>query len=136
MPLIVPDSVELEIINLRLNTPLTLRLYANDKTPNHLDTVAGYLEAIGGGYVAKPLVFANWTITAGEPTSALYIPTQEWIWTGPNDAPGSIYGYYVTRNTDGALQWAERFPVGNVPFAPIAGSKINVIVRFSVQSQF
>lgn len=136
MSLVVPDLIEVEVITTILTPPLTLKLYGNNQTPVHGDTVAAYTEIAGGGYASKPLILANWGITANEPTVALYNASQTWIFTAAINAPGTIYGYFVIRNSDGKLVWAERFPTANVPFAPIAGSKIIVLPRFTVQSQF
>jgi hypothetical protein len=131
----VVDAIELIVINARLAGPLTLRLYGNDKTPAHGDSVGAYTEIAGGGYVAKPLLFANWVITSGEPATGTY-PTQTFAFTGPINAPGTIYGYYVTLDSDGSLQWAQRFPSASVPFAPINGSQIIIVPKYTVQSQF
>jgi len=135
MSLVVPDTQELIVINDRLNRALTIRIYGNDYTPTGSSTVAAFTEITGGGYVAKPLTFANWTITSGDPTQATYHTTQIWTFTGALGGPGTAYGYYVTQNSDGALLWAERFPSGSLPFSPIAGSQIRILPRYSVQSQ-
>jgi hypothetical protein len=135
MPMKVPDAVELEIVTDFLNTAMTLRLYGNDKTPADNDIAANYTECAGGNYANKPLLAANWVITAGSPTVAVY-PFQQWLFNGPISAPNTIYGYFVTRNSDGKLMWAERFPSANVPFDPINGSKIVVQPKFSAESLF
>lgn len=135
MPMKVPNAVEVEVLNALLTPALTMRLYGNDKTPADSDVAANYTEISGGGYSSKPLTFANWTITAGTPSQAVYAP-QTWIFTGPVAGPNTIYGYYVTRNSDGNLMWAERFPAANVPFGPVNGSKIIVGPRFSTESLF
>lgn len=131
----VPNTVELEILIARLTPALTLRLYGNDKTPADGDIAANYTEIAGGNYVNKPLTFAQWTIVAGSPSMATY-PFQQWIFNGPLAVPNTIYGYFVTRDSDGLLQWAERFPSANVPFGPINGSKIVIQPRFSAESLF
>lgn len=136
MSLIVPDSLEIITLQTLLNTALTLRLYGNDITPSASSSTALFNEIGGGGYASKPLTFANWGFTGGDPSIAVYNATQTWNFTGNINAPSSIYGYYVTRNSDNQLMWAERFPVGLVPFSPIAGSKIQVLPRFTAQSQF
>lgn len=136
MPLVVPDIVEVEVLTAMLTPALTMKLYGNNKTPAHGDTAAAYTEISGGGYLGKPLTFANWVITAGEPSIAAYNAINIWTFTNPINAPGSVYGYYVTRNSDGKLMWAERFPAANVPFIPIVGSIIRVAPKVSAQSQF
>jgi|SRR5215471_261880 len=135
MSIVVPDAAELEIITAILTPNHTLRLYSNNKTPAHGDSVAAYTEVTGGGYVSVPLLFASWNITAGDPTQASRAVVT-WIFTGPTTGPGTIYGYYVTRDSDGTLRWAERFPSAVVPFVPINGSKAIVLPRYSVQSEF
>jgi len=134
MTLIVPDAREVVILTDYLTPALTLKLYGNDATPSGTSAAADFTEIAGGGYANKPLIFANWGIIAGSPTIALYNAMQQWVFTGPINAPGTIYGYFVTRNSDGLLMWAERFPAGNVPFNPIAGSDIRVTPRITCES--
>jgi hypothetical protein len=136
MSIIVPNAIEGEILNSLLNTPLHLRLYSNNVTPLHASTVATFTEVAGGGYGALPLTFANWTITAVDPSTAVYNAVQNFNFTGPTSAPGTIYGYFITRDSDGHLMWAERFFFGNVPFIPIVGSKISISPKFACISQF
>jgi hypothetical protein len=136
MSLVVPDALEVEILTEKLTPALTLKLYGNNVTPTGASTAAAFTEIAGGGYLAKPLTFANWGIVAGDPSVATYNAIQEWSFTGVINAPGTIYGYFVIRNSDGKLMWAERFPPANVPFSPIAGSVIRVLPKFTAQSQF
>ncbi len=131
MSLVVPDSREAEVLANLLNTPLTLRLYSNDRTPAGGDVVANYTEIIGGGYVNKPLLYAHWDITEGDPTVAIYDTVQSWVFTGATSGPGTIYGYYITRDSDGLLMWAERLPSGSVPFSSINGSVIRITPRIT-----
>jgi len=134
MSLVVPNNREAEILGVMLNTALTLRLYSNNRTPAGTDATVDYTEVAGGGYVAKALVFANWDITEGGPSIALYDTMQEWTFTGVTTAPSTIYGYYITRDSDSKLMWAERFPSGSVPFNPVNGSIIRVIPRITADS--
>jgi hypothetical protein len=136
MSLIVPNTIEVEVITTQLTPALTLRLYSNNAIPDQSSSAASFTEVAGGGYGALPLTFANWTIASGDPSTGTYNTNQIFTFTGPTNAPGTIYGYYVTRNSDGKLMWAERFPAANVPFIPIAGSQILILPKFSAQSQF
>lgn len=136
MPLVIPNVQEVEVLTNRLNTPLTLRLFGNNVTPNGGTTAAAFTEISGGGYANKALIFAGWGITAGDPSIAVYSTTQEWVFSAILDPPGTIYGYYITRNSDGLLLLSERFPSALVPFSPIAGSIVRVLPRYSAQSQF
>lgn len=136
MSLVVPDTIEVEVLNQALNPTFTLRLYGNDVTPSHTSSAASFTEISGGGYANKILTFPNWTIVSGEPSYGVYNNTQQFVFTGPPSAPGTIFGYYITRNTDGKLLCAERFGSGVVPFLAVVGSVIKVLPKFSVQSQF
>jgi hypothetical protein len=135
MGMIVPDTVEIEIITGILTPALTLRLYSNNYTPLPTSIAANFTEVAGGGYANKPLVFGTWVITANAPSEAIY-PIQTWTFTGATNAPGTIYGYYVTRNSDGLLRWAERFAAGYLPFSPIAGSVVKITPRFTASSLY
>ena len=136
MPQVIPNALEVEILTEKLTPALTLKLYGNNATPSGSSSAASFTEIAGGGYVSKPLTFANWGIVSGDPSVATYNAMQTWDFTGVINAPGTVYGYFVTRNSDGKLMWAERFPAANVPFAPIAGSKIQVLPKLSAQSLF
>lgn len=136
MGMVVPNVVENEILTAALTPALTLRLYSSDTTPIGTTLAAAFIEVAGGGYANKALTLANWGIIQGNPTTALYNAVQTWTFTGPTNAPAVIYGYYVTRNSDGKLMWAERFAAGVIPFAPILGSIIKVTPRFTAQSLF
>lgn len=135
MGLVVPNTIEVETLIELLTPPLSLRLYSNNKTPTNLDTASSYTQVVGGGYVVKPLLFAGWAISAANPSIAIH-SSQSWTFTGVTNAPGTIYGYYVVRDSDGKLMWAERFPTSLVPFVPINGSVISLLPRFSCESQF
>lgn len=136
MGLVVPNAIELIVMQNLLNTPLTLRLYGNAHTPVGGDSVVAYTEIAGGGYANKPLIYANWTFQTSSPPSSATYSTQTWTFTGAINAPGTIYGYYVTKNLDGSLMWAEQFPAANIPFGPVVGSRIVVLPRFTAESQF
>jgi hypothetical protein len=135
MSLVVPDAVEVIILQLLLNTPLTLRLFGNNATPGPASTAASFNEIAGGGYANKPLTFAGWSFTPNAPSFGLYAK-QSWTFTGVINAPGTLYGYYVTRNSDGILLWAERFAPGVVPFTPILNSLVEVTPKFTGSSVF
>lgn len=136
MSIIVCNALELDILNQVLTSPLHLRLFSNNVIPVHASTAASFTEVAGGGYGALPLILANWTIVNTDPSTATYNATQTFNFTGPTTAPGTIYGYYVNRDSDGRLMWAERFVFGSVPFIPIGGSKISIAPKFACISQF
>ena len=101
------EQIALEyIVNKNGDTSnLTLRLFTNNHTPDEADTESDYTEASGFGYSAISLTGSSWTITPGDPTTASYAQ-QTFTFTG---ALGNVYGYYLTRNSDGKLVYAEEF---------------------------
>jgi len=136
MSAVVPDTLEVKVLNSFIVNGLSLRLFGNNKTPAHGDSVASYTEIVGGGYTAKALTFGNFTVTSGDPSSAIYNTAQVWEFTGVVNAPGTVYGYYLVRTSDNQLILAERFPVGSLPFVPKAGSKITILPKVTAQSEF
>ena len=129
MSLVVPNVGELLVLEYYLQSgPLTLKLYSNNYTPVEGTTTAAFTEVAGGGYSAKTLNVGDWVLTAGDPSFGLYAQ-RTFAFTGPTNAPGTIYGYYVI-DALGVTRWAERFPGSNIPFSPIAGSSIKVTPRF------
>ena len=135
MSLVVPDTAEVRILQSFLTLPLTLRLYSNNYTPIATSLAASFTEVAGGGYVSKALTFANWTITANAPSLAVY-PLLSWVFTGVTNAPAVVYGYFVTRDSDGLLMYAERFAPAIVPITPVGNTIIQLIPQFSAGSLF
>lgn len=114
-------------------SPMKLRLYSNNRTPVVGDVLADYTQVSGGGYSEINLSAANWTVTAGSPSVALYSALQEFSFSTFISPPGTIYGYYIV-DSDNVLILAERFPEGSVPFAPVDGSIIRIRPRISNQN--
>lgn len=108
-----------------LSGALTLKLFSNNKTPADADTAASYTVVSGAGYANITLASADWTVLDGVATQA----QKQFDFTGPTDAPTTIYGYYVV-NSDNVLMWAERFSPSVVPFVPVDGSSIKITPRF------
>jgi hypothetical protein len=93
---------------------LTLKLFTNNINPADTDVVGGYTEAVGGGYAAKTLTAASFTIsTVGDIAQAAYAQ-QTFTFTGPLTGPGTIYGYFVV-DADGVLIYAEKAAVAFTP---------------------
>lgn len=136
MSLIVPNTVVTEALTDIITPNLHIRLYGNAHTPTDSDSVSAYTEIVGGGYAAIPLTFANWSIAQGSPITATYNTAVAWTFNGIINAPGSVYGYFVTNDTDGSLVWAEEFPSGVIPFSPVNGSVITVTPLITAASLF
>lgn len=113
MPLLVPNSGEVIALSYLVGKATTVRdlvyrLFATNITPAETDVTGTYTEAAGGGYASKTLAGASWTVTGGAPTEAAFAQ-QAWTFTGALTTNPTIYGYYVTRATDGDLVLAETF---------------------------
>jgi hypothetical protein len=111
MALLVPNVGEVIVLNNFLNKTApenqTLKLFVSNTTPAEGDTHTTYTEAAGGGYAAKSLTGASWTVTSGDPTFAA-AAQQTFAFTGALTTNLVIYGYYVVQTTAGTLMWAER----------------------------
>lgn len=89
---------------------LVLRLYKSNTTPGETDTEATYTEADFTGYSAITLTAANWSVSAGAPSTASY--AQQTFTSSAGSQSQNVYGYYLTQVTSGKLVWAERFSDG------------------------
>lgn len=127
MPLVVPTNAERDMLADVLGPDHTLRLYTNDRTPAKGDLASSYVEASGRGYAPHLLTADGWEIQAGAPSVATH-ETRTFVFDG---VLGDVYGYFVTRNSDGALRWAERF--NGAPLAIVNdGDKIDIQLSFSL----
>ena len=113
MTILVPNTGEviaLSYLTNKVATPenLVYKLFATNVTPAETDTAVSYTEAAGGGYAAKTLTGANWTVTGGAPSSAAYA-AQTYTFTGALTTNATIYGYFVIRATTLDLVLAETF---------------------------
>lgn len=134
MTLYVPEASKVTMLTSILTDDLVLRLYSNNYTPVAASIAADFTEVAGAGYADLPLVLASWVITPGSPAVAEYDTPQDFSFTGATDTPGVIYGYYITRDSDGLLIYAERFPADDVPFVPINGSLIRITPRITLDN--
>lgn len=113
MTLLVPNTGEVIALEYLVNKNATQRdliygLFATNVTPAETDTAGTYTEAAGGGYAAKTLTGASWTVNGGAPSEASYAQ-QTWTFTGALTTNATIYGYFVIRATDVDLVLAETF---------------------------
>ncbi len=131
MPLVIPNTFEIGILNLVLNKAMPedikIKLYTNDVTPSEDDDENTYVEVIGNGYSSILLSPISWDIQDGNPTTAAH-PEVTFNFTG---AVGNIYGYFIVGEDTGTLKWAERF--SNGPFnVAVSGSSIKIRPRLSL----
>jgi hypothetical protein len=132
--LVVPDASEVYVLDAWTGkaaaSAWTLRLFANNHTPVAGDAVAQYTEAAGGGYAAILLTAASWTTTAGgtAPETTTAYAAQTFTFTGPLTTNLTVYGYYLTRASDGALILAELLAS---PFTP-ANNGDSIVLTLSI----
>jgi hypothetical protein len=137
MAFVVTNDGDNQMILAVLNkvTPelLTLKLFANNVTPDKSYTTASFTECSGNGYASIGLTAANWTVTEGTgagttPTTAAQ-PQQTFTLTGALTA----YGYYLVGATSGKCYLAELF--SGAPWViPSGGGTIKItptITNFS-----
>jgi len=134
--LVVPDEGEVVCLKAMLGhtaaaTPLTLRLFANNRSPAHGDTSASYTEVTGGGYASFALTGATWVITAGTPSTATYA-AHSFTFTGATGGAGTVYGYYIT-DANSKVICAQR--LDSPPFTPtLNGDSIIVTLQLTLGS--
>lgn len=110
--LIVVDQGEEAFLDLILAVNYTLRLHKNDPgaaTPDELDalTEGDLLQADFPGYAASAITGGTWTTTPGNPTIGVNT-TRSFVRSSTGTAQ-AIWGYYLTRDSDGALMVVEFF---------------------------
>ena len=114
MALLVPDAAEEVVLQNFLNKVAPqdqkLKLYKNDYTPVEGSTEANFTEADFTGYAEKALSGANWTITPGAPTEAVY--AQQTFTSSAGSQNQNVYGYFIVQGTSGKIMVAERFTDG------------------------
>jgi hypothetical protein len=126
MPLVVPDSAEVRLLEILVNksspTNLVLHLYTNEVDLSLENfTTDSFTEATAAGYAPVTLTGSNWTAsTSTGISSASYSSAITFSFTEGVD----VWGYYVT-NTSDQIMWAEQFP--GAPFTlPSTGGEIAV----------
>ncbi|GAA1749379.1 hypothetical protein [Nonomuraea bangladeshensis] len=113
MTLVVVNQGEEAFLDAILAVGYTLRLFKNDVTDGltagqvEALTEADFTEADFTGYASAALTGGGWTTSAGDPATGTYA-AQNFI-SSADQTPQTLYGYYVTRTSDGALQWFEEF---------------------------
>lgn len=113
MTVIVVNQAEEHFLDLILGVNYTLRLFKNDVTlgltPTQIDalTESSFTEADFSGYSAAALTGGSWATTPGDPCVGVY--AQQTFTRTSTGTAQTVYGYYLTRTTGGALQWFEEF---------------------------
>lgn len=113
MTLVVVNQAEEHFLDLILAVNYTLRLFKNDVTLGltqvQIDalTESSFTEADFAGYSAVALTGGSWTTTSGDPCTGVY--AQQTFTRSSTGTSQTLYGYYLTRTSGGALEWFEYF---------------------------
>lgn len=133
--LIITDASEERHIDRVLSVAMDLKLFKNNVTSGltaaqieALDET-DFIEADFTGYVDVALTVVGWTSTPGDPTVATQ--TQKTFTSTADQTPQTIYGYYVTRDSDGVLEWFQVFTSPQT--IENNGDAIKITPRFTYQ---
>jgi len=138
MPLVVPNSGELRMLNLMLKEALTsnedqiLKLYKTDVTPDQESIPGSFTEADFTGYAARTLSRATWnsSVTVSNKAESSYGSTPQ-SWTCGTTG-NTVYGYWVEGSTSGTCLWAEKFTTARVL---ASGDVLNITPKFTLSSE-
>ena len=138
MPLVVPDSGELRLLDTLLKLALStnenhiLKLYRTDVTPTASSVPASFTEANFTGYAARTLTRSNWNsaVTVSNKAEASYGSTPQ-SWTCGTTG-NTIFGYWVEGSTSNRCLWAERFSTSRVL---ASGDVLNITPKFTLSSE-
>jgi hypothetical protein len=131
MSLIVPVTIQTAVLTELLSVDLKLRLYSNVYTPGPTSVIGSFTEVTGGGYAAKDLLSADWTMGSTSPVTAVQaVKTFSFIST--TGGSGLVYGYYVTDAAGTTLYWAEPMPGAYYPFTPANTAYIKIYPAIAI----
>lgn len=104
MPIVIPEEGKILIAGyVFTGNNYTLRLFANNVSPDNDTILADLDEPTDASYAAKTLTGSSWTINTGVVVSASY-PQQTFTFATAAD----VYGYFITNGTE--ILMIERFP--------------------------
>lgn len=134
--LIVTDygiGKELEGICTLVNSiPLYLRLFQNNHTPAHGDTIASYTEATFGGYAA---IVVNDLNVIGVSLSVALAQAGVKVFICTGGPSNNIYGYYLTNASNTNVYWAQYDDLSPVPIGNL-GDVYVVVPAITHKSEF
>lgn len=128
MALTVVNGGEEDMLDAILGVNYTLHLFKNNVTITEALVAGGLTQADFTGYSTKALTGGSWTTTAGDPCVGVY--AQQSFVSSADQTAQTIYGYYVTRTSDGKLEWLEKFTAPVV--VEFANDSIRVTPRLTL----
>lgn len=105
---------------------LKLRLFVNNHTPTYADLESDYTQCSAAGYGPQALTGSNWTGGVSAGLADYTYPTVTFTFTAGGGQ--TVYGHYVTDETDNTVAWAELW---DTPFAiPSGGGSVSVTLEW------
>jgi hypothetical protein len=97
-----------------------VRLYVTGTVPDKAAGSATWVEASGGGYAAKAISVADWTLALEGTNQKITLADQIWVASG--GAVANVAGAYITDTGGNVLAWFERA----TPITIISGDQLTV----------
>ena len=138
MPLVVPDTGELRLLDIMLKLALStdenqiLKLFKSDTTPSASSAPGSFTEADFTSYAARTLSRSTWNAAAtvsNKAESSYGSTPQSWTCGATGN---TIYGYWVEGSTSATCLWAERFSTSRVV---ANGDILNITPKFTLASE-
>jgi hypothetical protein len=104
---IYPDDALKTLLKIVTGADVHYHLYVNDLVVDDATLLSDFVEQAGDGYAVVTVAAADWlapTVTAG-----VAVRTAPAISFTPTTGAWTLYGYYVTDDTDAFLLWGGRF---------------------------
>lgn len=133
MSIHIPRVGLIRMLNEIIGDSLTLRLFSNNLILAPGNVTASFTEVVGGGYTAVPLSSVSWTVTSGNPSTAVYNSIITFTFTGNTTGPKTVFGYYVTR-ASGEVVSSGYLTDTQIPYVPAAGCFIKITPKFSLDN--
>lgn len=123
-----------DLLRFSLNTdqPCHIRLFKNNFTPTGASVAADFTEADFDGYASQTVVAWGAGFLNGSNQGEIDHAIKTWTATG-GATPNTIYGYYLTRDSDGKVYYSERNPAGGVLING-AGQTYSVVPRLVIDT--
>lgn len=138
MALLTPAEGELQLLDKMLKDALStdenyiLKLYKNDVTPGDAYVEGSFTEADFTNYAARTLARSSWNASvqvSNKAETSYGSGPQSWTC---GTTGNTVYGYYVTGATSGAVLWAERFSTSRVL---ADGDVLNITPKFTLNKE-
>ena len=122
----IPNAAEVKMLEKVVNKVaaqnLSLGLFTNDLTIGNSTVAGDFTEASGGGYSAKTLTAASWSMSEVSDEAVATYAQQTFTFTGALSGSATVYGEFYTEVTSGDLIYARKY-TGDEQFTPAANGE-------------